>query len=104
MTYLKLTAYAAFVLSGIVLIVAIANEAVMLIGGSIWAALIGIAMLAASEALGYLREMRDALVGARSDIDTVPAQDREAQPAGTAPEPRSITDITNDLERMKTRM
>ncbi|CUH68039.1 hypothetical protein TG4357_03356 [Thalassovita gelatinovora] len=104
MTYLKLTAYAAFVLSVIVLIVAIANEAVLLIGGSIWAALIGIAMLAASEAIGYLREMRDALVGARSDIDTASAQDRGAQSTDTAPELRSITEISNDLERIKTRM
>lgn len=104
MSYLKLTAYAAFVLSGIVLIVAIASEAVMLIGGSIWAALIGIAMLAASEAMGYLKDIRDALVGSRAGIAADPAQHGDEQPQDAVKEVRSLAEISKDLERMKGRM
>lgn len=61
MTALRYTAYAMFAIAILVAVIALANEAAMLLGGTIWAGLMGMFMLAADRALNYLKEIRDQL-------------------------------------------
>lgn len=89
MIALKYTAYVLFAIAILVAVVALANEAVMLLGGTIWAGMMGMLLLAADRALTYLREIRDQLAKAQGPaaVETATsAPPRSAKPAPTLEE------------------
>lgn len=101
MHYLRYSAYFAFAMGGISVIGALAAETFILLGGAVWATLIGVALLAASEAMGYLVEIRDEICGA-GDRRLPTAEGTSSQGIPDTP-PRSLEEISKDLEEMKKR-
>ncbi|MGY3437377.1 MULTISPECIES: hypothetical protein [unclassified Marinovum] len=99
MTALRYSAYGAFALAVLVAMGAAVSEAVLLLGGSVSAGLIGLLLLAADRALTYLREIRDHLVGG-----TIV---EEAMPASETPDPempvQSLQEIDQDIRRLRAR-
>lgn len=88
MTALRYTAYAMFAIAILVAVIALANEAAMLLSGTIWAGLMGMFMLAADRALTYLKEIRDQLakMPPQAVEQVTPASPPPAKPAPTMEE------------------
>jgi hypothetical protein len=100
MTYLKYAAYVIFALAAVNLILAISEEDWMLFVVAFATTFTGLAFLGASEALGYLRDIRDALVPAKQiEVSKASEPMVEAEPA---PLPvRSAAEIAADIDRLK---
>lgn len=97
MTYLKYAAYGVFALGALNLFLIFDSGDLFLIGGVIWAVIAGLALMGASEALGYLRQIRDALVSA-PQVEAVASSEVAPQPAAAT---RSAEEITADIARLK---
>lgn len=97
MMYLKYAAYAVFALGALNLFLIIDSGDLFLIGGVIWAVIAGLALLGASEALGHLKAIREALVAPKDTIVAIEPLPSEALPT------RSLSEIEADIARMKAR-
>lgn len=97
MTYLKYAAYVIFALAVANLILAISEEDWMLFVVAFAATFTGLAFLGASEALGYLRQIRDALVPV-PQVEVVASAEPAPQPAAPT---RSAEEIAADIARLK---
>ncbi|WP_128910658.1 hypothetical protein [Tropicibacter alexandrii] len=100
MTYLKYAAFAIFALSAINIIFAIGEGEPLFFVVGFAAAFTGIGFLGASEALGYLKDIRDALAPAKEFVETPAASAVSDQDIKS---PRSAEEIAADIARMKAR-
>jgi hypothetical protein len=96
-TYLKIAAYVVFALAALNTFLIIDSGDLFLIPGVLWAVLTGLGLLGASQALGYLKDIRDALVPVREACEELDRQDAGERPV------RSMAEIEADIERFKTK-
>lgn len=94
MIVVKYTAIALFTLAAINAAGALVAEAPLLLAGSLWAGIMGVVLLAADRALGYLRDIRDSLAIGNGDID-VTAAEIDTAPGGDT----SIKQLEERLRR-----
>ncbi len=100
MKVVQWTAYGCFGLAGLGVIMAMANEAAVLLGMAVSLAIVGVGFLAAHQALGLLADIRDAVASRNAGAAS---EEHAADMATPATPARSAAEIAADIQAMKAR-